>query len=261
VRFGVGEPWAFAYDRSFIRGALSIMPTILRVPSITGIDIELAVAGPGGRSYAFVVDWHIRVLAAAAWFFAGTFALAGALRALQPGDQGYAAFIYGVLLPSGAIYFLYHPVLEVVLRGQTPGKRTAGVRLVALADGGAPSIGALLIRNVFRLVDALPVLYALGLLMTLATKNATRIGDIAAGTVLVYDESRGPRLRDPLQGSAVQRLGLASAELLQDLLQRWPELAPDSRARLARELLGKAGVDLSQTTDDGLEAALRELLR
>ena len=108
------------------------------------------------------------------------------------------------------------------LRGQTPGMRMAGVRLVALADGGVPGIGALLIRNVFRLVDSLPSFYAIGLVTTMVTKNAVRIGDIAAGTVLVYDEQPRDALLSQFSGRAVERLGLAQAQLVRELLDRWP---------------------------------------
>jgi hypothetical protein len=155
---------------------------------------------------------------------------------------------------------LYHPALEVLMRGQTPGKRIAGVRLVAAADGGAPSIGALLIRNVFRLIDSLPTLYAVGLIATMVTKHGVRIGDIAAGTVLVYDEPQGRQLLDDLRGGAVQRLGLEHAQLARDLLTRWPELTPESRARLARQLFAKLRVDAPANSDAELEQKLREIL-
>ena len=39
----------------------------LRIESITGVDVELPLAGPGGRSYAFIIDWHIRLLIALFW--------------------------------------------------------------------------------------------------------------------------------------------------------------------------------------------------
>ena len=120
-------------------------------------------------------------------------------RATRPSSSSWS-------LPSLAIYFLYHPILEVALQGQTPGKRIAGVRVVALAHGGAPGIGAILIRNVFRLVDSLPFLYAIGLVTTIVTRHAVRIGDIAAGTVLVYDEAPRSELLDQL-GGGVQRSG------------------------------------------------------
>jgi uncharacterized RDD family membrane protein YckC len=234
------------------------MEAILRIPSVTGVDVELKIAGPGGRSYAFVIDWHIRFLAAAAWLIAGTFALAGGLRAFQPDEIG-AGYTFAVLVPSVAIYFLYHPVLEVLLRGQTPGMRMAGVRLVALADGGAPGVGALLIRNVFRLVDALPSFYAIGLVTTMVTKNSVRIGDIAAGTVLVYDESPRDALLGQLSARAVERLGLAQAQLVRELLDRWPQLGVGARQKLANDLLARSGVS-APIDEAALRAKLEELV-
>ncbi len=234
------------------------MESILRIPSVTGVDVELKIAGPGGRSYAFVIDWHIRFLAAAAWFIGGTIAYAGGLRFL-PGDEVGAGYTFVVVVPSVVIYFLYHPVLEVLLRGQTPGKRMAGVRVVTLADGGAPGVGALLVRNVFRLVDSLPSLYAVGLLTTMVTKNAVRIGDIAAGTVLVYDEPPSSQLLDRLSGSAVERLGLEQAQLVRELLDRWPQLGADARRKLASDLLARAHV-AAPGDDAALRARLEELV-
>jgi len=68
-----------------------------------------------------------------------------------------------------------HHVVELALRGSTPGKRMAGVRIVA-RDGGAPSVGALLTRNVFRLVDSLPLFYGVGLITVVLTREHLRIG-------------------------------------------------------------------------------------
>jgi uncharacterized RDD family membrane protein YckC len=234
------------------------MESIVRIPSVTGVDVELKVAGPGGRSYAFVIDWHIRFLAAAAWFIVGAIAYAGGLRFL-PVEEQQASYTFVVVAPAIVIYFLYHPVLEVLLRGQTPGKRMAGVRLVALADGGAPGIGALLVRNVFRLVDSLPSFYAVGLITTMVTKNAVRIGDIAAGTVLVYDEPPSSQLLDRLSGRAVAKLGLEQAQLVRELLDRWPQLGADARRTLATKLLARAGVAAPED-DAGLRAKLDELV-
>src|ERR687898_887618 len=68
------------------------------------------------------------------------------------------------------------------------GSCIAGVRLVT-HSGGTPLIGAYLIRNVFRLIDSFPVFYGLGLILTMLTRNHVRVGDLAAGTLLVYDHS------------------------------------------------------------------------
>ena len=236
------------------------MDSILKIASVTGVDLELKLAGPGARSYAFIVDWHIRLLIALAWLVVGMLAVAGAFRMLAPGEEGFAAFMYVVVLPSAAIYLLYHPVLEVLMRGQTPGKRIAGVRIVASRHGGAPGVGALLIRNIFRLLDSLPLAYAIGLATTLVTKHGVRIGDIAAGTVLIYDEPQSRELFDELGAPAVQRLGLEQALVARDLLNRWSELGAAARSRLARQLLTKQAVDVASTTDAELESKLKELL-
>jgi uncharacterized RDD family membrane protein YckC len=237
------------------------MDPIVRIASVTGVDVELKIAGPGGRSYAFIVDWHIRFLAAAAWFLAAGVVYAGALAFMTQDRSGEAGFLFIVVMPALAIYFLYHPILELALRGQTPGKRIAGVRVVALAHGGAPGSGAILIRNVFRLVDSMPFLYGIGLVTAIVTKHAVRVGDLAAGTILVYDEAPSSELLDRI-GGGVQRLGLAQAQLVRELLDRWPSIAPRARARLATDLLERLGVAASADEDDGaLRAKLEELVR
>jgi uncharacterized RDD family membrane protein YckC len=234
------------------------MDSIIRIASVTGVDVELKIAGPGGRSYAFVIDWHIRFLAAAAWFIVGAVVLAGGFRFAEAPLSG-TAFTLGVLLPSVAIYLLYHPVLELAMRGQTPGKRIAGVRLVSLEHGGTPGTGAILIRNVFRLVDSLPAFYGIGLAATMFTKHAVRIGDIAAGTVLVYDEAPTLAVLEQLSGRAVERLGLAQAQLVRELLERWPQLSAHARTKLAAELLARAGIPAVRE-EAALLAQLRELV-
>lgn len=149
-------------------------------------DPELPIAGPGGRAYAFVIDWHIRVLLAIAWWLIVTLAVAGTAEFGAALFGGSRQTIYFAALPAGFIYFSYHPVLEWWMTGQTPGKRMAGIRIVTRA-GEPPSPAAILIRNAFRIIDSLPVLYFAGFLTTLLTAEHVRIGDLAAGTVLVYD--------------------------------------------------------------------------
>jgi len=235
------------------------MDTTLTIPSVTGIDIALRVAGPGGRSYAFIVDWHIRFLAAVAWILAGMLAYFGELRPAMEGDAAAAGYTFGVLLPAAAIYFLYHPVLEVLMRGRTPGKRIAGVRLIK-RDGGIPGTGALLVRNVFRLVDSLPMLYLIGLVSTVVTKHALRIGDIAAGTLLVYDAPRARDVTHEISLRAIERLGLRNAELVRELLTRWSELDPPKRSALAERLLAHLDAGEIATTDEARRAQLEHLL-
>jgi len=225
----------------------------LAVDSVTGIDVSLPVAGAGARAYAFLIDWHIRVILAAAWYVAAALIYNGRLSLTPP--PNVASLWYGaVIVPALSIYFLYHPVLELLMRGRTPGKRSAGVRIVA-RDGGAPSAGALLVRNVFRLIDSLPMFYCVGVVATVISREHLRIGDMAAGTLLIYEHAdvRLLAAAGALQG--MQRLDAAGAELVAELLERWPTLTAESRVRLAQQLLARYGLETRAE-----EAALRERL-
>ena len=160
--------------------------------SPAGAGTDLPIAGLGGRSYAFLLDWHIRAVVGLAWYAATMWILR---REFIPAETD-SIFWCVILSPSLAIYLLYHAVFEI-LTGGTPGKRLAGVRIVD-RNGRAPSIGALVARNVLRLIDSL-IFYAVGLASVLLTRQAVRLGDLAAGTFLVY--VNGPDARHGLHGS------------------------------------------------------------
>jgi uncharacterized RDD family membrane protein YckC len=230
---------------------VSAAPPGLAVDSVTGIDVALAVAGPGARAYAFLVDWHIRVVLALAWYALAALLYNRRLTLALP-ESGGPGWLWSVLVPALSLYLLYHPVLEVSLHGHTPGKRMAGLRLVT-RDGGAPSAGALLTRNVFRLIDSLPLFYGVGLTAVMLSRNHLRIGDMAAGTVLVFEHAASlPAIDVPGDG----RLDASGAELVTELLARWATLAPEARARLARALLTRYGEDPGALGDDA-EASWR----
>ncbi len=216
----------------------SRMQDQLEIASATGVDLQLNVAGPGARSYAFVVDWHIRLLLALAWYIVANFAYLGSLEFMSPDSTGFSTYSFVVLFPPTLIYGLYHPVLEIVMRGRTPGKRMAGIRIVT-QDAQTPGVFAILIRNVLRLLDSLPIAYAVGLVCTMLTKQAVRIGDIAAGTLLVYDadaEADTGKSMD-LDPEAVAEYGLEKTELIHELLDRWEALDVERRQALASTLL------------------------
>ena len=156
----------------------------LQAPDRTSADPPLRIAGLGGRAYAFVVDWHIRTMAGLGWYAASMWILYQDFTVTRTDST----FWLVVFAPSAGIYLLYHPVLEVVTGG-TPGKRIAGVRIVA-RDGRPAGIAALAIRNLLRPIDSL-LLYAVGLASVLVTAQAVRLGDIVAGTLLAYVDEDG----------------------------------------------------------------------
>jgi len=225
---------------------------MLTLTTVDAVNVELPVAGIGSRAYAFVVDWHVRLVAALVWL-AGV-ALAG--RYLPFVKQGGGALLGG--LPAAAIYFLYHPVLEVLMAGRTPGKRMAGIRVVT-CEGYAPPAGTHLARNLFRMLDSLPVFYALGLVVMASSARQTRIGDLAAGTLVVLDQPESSR---GLETLSTARVAPQLALLVEELLRRWPELEAAQRRQLAAQLLQRAGEPppLPGATDASLRSALQALL-
>jgi len=145
-----------------------------------------------------------------------------------------------VVVPPAILYFLYHPILEVALKGRTPGKRAAKIRIVT-QEGQTPDAAALLIRNIFRLIDSLPILYVVGMTAVLLSARQVRIGDMAAGTLLAYEEKSG---KDAFERFATQTEGgldLATTEVVQDLLARWKTLGRDKRSQIAAKLISSQG--------------------
>lgn len=231
----------------------------LQVDSVTGVPLDLAIAGPGGRSFAFIIDFHIRALFTIAWLF-GFGLLARSLYGDAQGPPAWFSWLW--LLPALLVYVLYHPVLEVVMGGRTPGKRWAGIRIVTV-EGMVPGVGVLVVRNLFRFVDGLPLMYVVGLAATIATRRNQRIGDLAAGTILVYDEGVKAETLDTLPGAG-SRSGLSTgeAELVHDLIDRWDTIDPEDRLGLARTLIAR--LDPTETgallNDASALAALQRLL-
>jgi uncharacterized RDD family membrane protein YckC len=229
----------------------------ISVRSVTGVDIKMTIAGPGSRSYAFVIDWHIRLLLALAWLLLGTIIA----------KVGDISKLYETLfskLPSILIYFLYHPILEIAMRGRTPGKRVAGVRILD-RTGGVPSGMALLIRNLFRLIDSLPLAYVIGLVSCFVTAHRVRIGDMAAGTLLVVDQSESEKTLIRMAAAAGKTsLPLDALELVDQVLERWDSLEPANRARIAASLLVRIqpelGSDAAVFTEDQVKSKLQSFL-
>ena len=215
------------------------------IASATGVEVKLDVAGAGSRAYAFVIDFHIRLILAIAWFVGLALLSIGHVFPEAKNGNTPPSYLLAAVLPALAIYLLYQPFVEVLMRGRSPGKRIAGVRVVT-TGGATPSTGAILIRNLFRLVDSLPAFYVVGLICTLVTARNVRIGDLAAGTVLVHDRADALGALVALGSLAGNTtLDTAALEVARDLLERWRSLEESHRAMLARALLARIdpGID------------------
>jgi uncharacterized RDD family membrane protein YckC len=227
------------------------------VQGMSGVDLSLPIAGPGSRAYAFLIDWHIRLVLALVWLFAGMLLVDGSLRMLQL--QGAGAF-WVVILPPILIYFFYHPVVELLMHGQTPGKRMAGVRIVN-RDGGPPGAGAVLIRNAFRLLDSMPMFYVVGIASTFVTAQRVRVGDMAAGTLLIENTADTVKAMDRLAArNSATALDPAVQDLIDQLLERWNQMDTTRRGAIARSLLQRIDPAPAQPLAELSDAALRARL-
>jgi uncharacterized RDD family membrane protein YckC len=227
--------------------------------------LQLPIAGVGGRSYAFIIDWHIRFLFLLLWFIAIPLIFGQLLKLNEFFSDLFDSawwFILLVLGPPFVVYFLYHPILEVLMKGRTPGKRMAGIRIVTL-QGHTPSVGAILVRNVFRVVDSLPAGYLLGLIVAMATKNSVRIGDIAAGTLLIYEDKVEKNLLHNLNNiGAKSNVDARQWDIVNELLQRWNSLQREKRIQLAKQLLKNLGEAVPQEKSQRkLDHQLRQQLQ
>lgn len=148
-----------------------LIDTRIALETPEGIDLSLSVAGPVVRSYAWLVDFLIRLVAYSV--------LALAL-------SGLGQFGFGLMMIAAFFLEWFYPVLfETLNDGATPGKRL--FKLKVIHDDGSPvSWGASLLRNLLRAVDFLPMLYGLGLLSCLLHRDFKRLGDVAAGTLVIY---------------------------------------------------------------------------
>jgi uncharacterized RDD family membrane protein YckC len=152
-----------------------LLDTTRRVATPEGIELTLRLAGPVPRALAWSVDFLLRAAVV----------LVVSLIASRFGRAGTGV----VLITAFFVEWLLPAWFEAMWSGQTPGKRL--FRLAVLNDDGTPVRwpGALT-RNLLRAADFLPFLYGVGLITMLMNRDFKRLGDLAAGTVVVYQAEK-----------------------------------------------------------------------
>lgn len=140
------------------------------------VVVTYRLAGLGSRIGAQIID--LLIIAAASILFAQV-----AVIALGPLGQ--------VLAMVGLSFapFIYFILMEGLWNGQTIGKKASRLR-VRMSDGTPVTFGAAFYRNLLRPADFLPILYLVGFVAMFTNERSQRIGDLAAGTVVVH-EPRG----------------------------------------------------------------------
>lgn len=210
----------------------------IETPEHVAIGYELADLG--SRFTAMLLDWLLIILGQiGAWL--GLYAVAALF--------GYPDFIVGLGL--GITIFLafvltwgYFVFYEGLRDGQTPGKRRMGIRVVQ--DGGYPlTVRAAAVRNLMRVVDSLPPpSWAVGGISMMLHPQTKRLGDLAAGTVVVRDRTGQPIPEETRKDAVAAALGkprLTDEEFaaLQMYASRRTELEGAVRADLSRRLMAR----------------------
>lgn len=204
----------------------------IRIATPEGVDLDIPLAGLGSRTAAFVIDLVLQglIFAACVLVFVVPF-----------GDSAPIMIAIAFILLF-AVQFGYHVAFEVFASGRTPGKRALGLRVVRLT-GGPIGFRESAVRNLVRMVDLELTSGAAGIVSVVASSRNQRLGDMAAGTLVVRERTDGVALLlppavynadlDAWDTTAVTDADLAAVRLF---LERRDSLEATARARLADRL-------------------------
>ena len=217
----------------------------VRTPESIAFSYELA--GLGSRFLAVVLDMLLQfgVFLALAFGLSLAAARIGTPTRLLTADAekfAGAVAIAIVVVMVFAIFFGYFIVFEALWDGRTPGKRALGIR--AVRDGGYPlDFGASLVRNLIRVGEFTLGFYALSAISMLVSPENKRLGDIAAGTMVVRDAPLAMPARlapdaEPAYG-ATRYLSGEERALIHRFLDRRDALSPQRRRDLAAQLAAR----------------------
>jgi uncharacterized RDD family membrane protein YckC len=151
--------------------------TILTAETPEGIAISIRPAGFAVRATAFLIDAAIRIV----------FLLICSTALAAGGKFGGGVLLIFLFV----LNWLYPVIFELTAAAATPGKRIMGL-VVLMANGLPITPAGCLIRNLLRVVDALPLFYAFGIVCILLRNDSRRIGDLAGGTVVAYRDEVQP---------------------------------------------------------------------
>ncbi len=210
-----------------------------------GVLLTLNPAGPAARVHAYLLDLALRGLILLVAGF--VFSLLGELGA-------------GLVLVCYFLLEWFYPVFfEVFREGQTPGKRYCRLRVLQ-RDGAPVGLAGSLIRNLLRVVDILPLCYCAGMVCMVMNRRFQRLGDLAAGTLVVRESRPDVPAIDPDAGvwGVPVRLEPVEQQALIRFAERCSQLSQDRQQELAGLLTpltghqGRAGVQRLRAAANGL---------
>jgi len=210
------------------------------------VSLEFNLAGIGSRFMAVFIDTLLQGMLMFAAMVAGV-----SVALLSQMGSTWAIAI--VILVYFGIYWGYFAVFETVWKGQTPGKRLMKIRVIK-GDGRSINVYDAMIRNLIRIIDFLPSVYAIGILTMFIDKKNRRLGDLVAGTVVIHD-----REHVGIEANIESELGAQTQALTTyDVTKLEPEYLSMIERFMARRFDIEYGARLS--TGDQLASMVRSKL-
>ncbi len=240
---------------------------VVETPEQIGIDFE--IAGVGSRMMAAIIDTLVMSLLLIIATVAPLVLIASSREAAETMVDNVArqehvfrgvsaVGLAIVFLSSFAVIWGYYIVAELVTDGRSPGKRALGLRVVRV-DGFPIGLAETVVRNLVRFIDFLPGIYGIGLVSMMAGRKTQRLGDLAAGTIVIKEragQEKGaftalptPDEHPPLPNTRVSAaLTPAEMTLLTTYRHRVALLSPSVRAHLAAQIAPILRARLSDTS-------------
>jgi uncharacterized RDD family membrane protein YckC len=266
--------------------AEQLSPDQINIDTPELVSIEMPLAGIGSRFIALLVDYLI--LIPGGLLLGKLFSLiVAAIGAFSTMSAQWAFGLYTLL--TFVIQWGYFTLFEAFWNGRTPGKRVARIRVIQ-RSGRAIGLFESMARNLVRVVDQFPIIYVVGIISMFVTKQHQRLGDLAAGTLVVRDRE----IETPLWGDAgsrtftaqlfapsapipephslvtlpsagVARLSAADLEVLEGFFARRLDMSMETRgaiaSRIASAIQAKSGLEIPEgaSVETFLEATARQL--
>ena len=250
----------------------------LSIDTPENVACDYQVSGIGTRFLAAMVDTLIivvlQVVVNLAVLLIAT-QLMGSLDDWDSGPIGWLVALFGLI--AFAFLWGYYVFFEVLWNGQSPGKRWVGLRVIR-ADGTPITFVESLVRNLVRIIDFLPAYYGIGVVTMFINAQSRRLGDLAAGTLVVRD--RGDLTLEslavkpmPLRASAVAsaagvelpvaRLTNQDIQMAEDFLRRRNQFSQPGvvAGRVVRALLDRMGVSHADTSPLDAETLIHAIVQ
>jgi uncharacterized RDD family membrane protein YckC len=235
----------------------SIDKLTIETPEQTSLEFPLA--GIGSRFLALALDTLLQIAGFIVLGLIASLVTSLGILGVLGRQWGLAILIFLAF----ALQFAYFALFESFWNGQTPGKRWTHLRVIQ--DSGRPITPYdAILRNSLRIVDALPTVvppfsfYAIGIVTMLISRENKRVGDFAAGTVVVHEKpllgvdaiwSAAPASSQSAPAISSVQLGADELQLVETFFERRMSLDPDVRRSMARQIAQRLGERLNVPSD------------